>query len=59
MLQPDRKPGVRLVTDRLQTSRIGAPTAKGYKPPEPITNSPMAREMLAEAERITAEAAKA
>lgn len=45
----DRKPGVRLVTDRLQADRIGAP--------KPAAKSPI-DQVIEEAEAATRDAAK-
>lgn len=52
MISPDRKPGVKLVTDRLQAPRIGAPASQKADDLTPLER------VIEEAETLTREAAK-
>jgi hypothetical protein len=56
MNHPNRKPGIKLVTDRLQASRIGAPKRKPDT--RPLQGNSLIDEVIAEAEEIAASAAK-
>lgn len=63
MLSPDRKPGKKLVTDRLQAQRIGSPSElkSGYKNCPHGHGGEVIRciycDLLAEADKVTREAA--
>lgn len=56
MISPDRKPGVKLVTDRLQAPRIGVPAPPSHPPADVLSKE--GRRIIAEMEEAVRNAAK-